>query len=75
MIKTNILVVPTTTDEVVVTEDPQTEPGKIEMSMLFNTSIDIGAYPINFLYRIFFSKISIEAGTFSINEFLQGLLI
>ena len=43
MIKTNILVVPTTTDEVVVTEDPQTEPGKIEMSMLFNTSIDIGA--------------------------------
>ena len=41
MIKTNILVVPTTTDEVVVTtddvvvtEDPQTEPGKIEM--LFN---------------------------------------
>ena len=44
MIKTNILVVPTTTDEVVVTtEDPQTEPGKIEMSMLFNTSTDIGA--------------------------------
>ena len=38
MIKTNILVVPTTTDEVVVTtQDPQTEPGKIEMLMLFKT--------------------------------------